>query len=94
MFDLNNDGQISIDELKKVLRKQPSSPKKFNISNMTPSTMNTSPFSEVDQEQMILDEIVKCVDKDGTNSITFDEFNYALTRYLQKAAQIEKREMK
>lgn len=43
MFDLNNDGKISMDELKRVLNASPKteiSPKKSYMMNLTPSTLN------------------------------------------------------
>ena len=94
MFDLDNDGQISMDELKRVLSAQPPASKAMYATNATPSTTNFSPYSEADQEQAILEEIIKSVDKDGSNKISFDEFNVALTKYLEKSAQIEQREMR
>lgn len=43
MFDLNNDGKISTDEIKRVLNASPARPataKKSHAINLTPSTLN------------------------------------------------------
>lgn len=53
MFDLNNDGQISIDELKRVLNSHPTTANKSQkayMTNLTPSTINASPYPEPNNE--------------------------------------------
>lgn len=70
MFDLNNDGKISMDELKRVLNASPKaeiSPKKSYMMNLTPSTLNQTPQAESKNEHEILEEIIKSVDKNGNN---------------------------
>ena len=77
MFDIDKDGTIDRNELQQIFNKE-----KAGIFK-TFSSQQVTKLDGSSEEDNIIMEIMKEVDKDGDNIITYEEFNEALTKRLR-----------
>ena len=73
MFDIDKDGKLNAEELKQIFSKE-----KVGIFKRMSAHQTETPDEGTD---MIM-QIMKEVDKDGDNEISYEEFNDALTKRL------------